>query len=111
MANKRQTKKAIREACGHIASECIVAESALRNTDNLEQWDNIIIDTALLQQKALQRVRFAMEQKPRQFADRRAYNRARKQHTKAQEQQLSTWFRSQVEDIATRMNGLLPHKG
>ena len=50
MASKRQIKKAIQNACGDIAGECIFAESAF-GEDKIEQWDSIIIDTALLQQE------------------------------------------------------------
>ena len=55
MANKRQIKKAIQRTCGDIASECIFAESAF-GADKIEQWDSVIIDTALLQQEAVNRV-------------------------------------------------------
>ena len=51
MANKRQIKKAIKNACGDIAGECIFAESAF-GEGKIEEWDSIIVDTALLQQEA-----------------------------------------------------------
>jgi len=109
MASKRQLKKAIREACGDIASECIFAESAF-GEDKLEQWDGIIIDTALLQQEALNRVGPAFDKKPSEFANKKDYNKARRQFYKQQEQELSAYFRGEVEKIVARMNELMPRK-
>ena len=59
MASKRQIKKAIRNACGDIAGECIFAESAF-GENKIEEWDSIIIDTALLQEEAVNRAILGM---------------------------------------------------
>ena len=55
MANKRQLKKNIRYACGDIAGECIFAQQVF-GQDKLQEWDDIIIKTALLQQEAINRI-------------------------------------------------------
>ena len=56
MANKRDLKKAIRRSCGSIAGECIFIQDMLQDNANAEQWDSIILDAALLQQEAVNRV-------------------------------------------------------
>jgi len=107
MASKRHLKKVIQEACGDIAGECIFAESAF-GEGKLEQWDGVIVDTALLQQEALNRVGPKFDQKPSDFANRKEYNKARRAFYKQNEKELSQYFRGEVEKIAGRMNELMP---
>ncbi len=107
MANKREIKKAIQRACGDIASECIFAESAF-GEDKIEQWDSIIIDTALLQQEAVNRVNNHFGKAVKEFPNHKEYNKARRVFFKQCEKELSEYFRAQVENIAKRMNELMP---
>ena len=107
MANKRDIKKAIQRACGDIASECIFAESAF-GEDKIEEWDSVIIDTALLQQEAVNRVNNRFGKKVKEFANRKEYNKARRAFFKQCEKELSEYFRGEVENIAKRMNDLMP---
>ena len=109
MASKRQIKKAIRNACGDIAGECIFAESAF-GENNLEAWDSIIIDTALLQQEAVNRVNNQFGKKVKDFPNRKEYNKARRAFFKQCEKELSEYFRAEVDKIAKRMNDLMPSK-
>lgn len=109
MANKRQIKKAIQNACGDIAGECIFAESAF-GENNREAWDSIIIDTALLQQEAVNRVSNRFDKKVKDFANRKEYNKARRAFFKQFEKELSEYFRAEVSNIAKRMNELMPSK-
>lgn len=109
MASKRQIKKAIQNACGSIAGECIFAESAFGD-NNLEQWDSIIVDTALLQQEAINRVSNQFGKKVKDFANRKEYNKARRAFFKQCEKELSEYFRAEVDNIAKRMNELMPKK-
>ena len=44
------------------------------------------------------------------FANRKAYNKARRAFFKQCEKELSEYFRSEVENIAKRMNQLMPSK-
>ncbi len=107
MANKRDIKKAIQRACGDIAGECIFAESAF-GEGKIEQWDSVIIDTALLQQEAVNRVNNRFGKKVKEFANRKEYNKARRAFFKQCEKELSEYFRAEVENIAKRMNELMP---
>ena len=107
MASKRQIKKAIQNSCGEIAGECIFAESAF-GEGKLEQWDSIIVDTALLQQEAVNRVNNRFDKKVKDFANRKEYNKARRVFFKQCEKELSEYFRAELNNIAKRMNELMP---
>lgn len=107
MASKRQTKKAIQNACSDIASECIFAESAF-GENNLDEWDSIIVDTALLQERSLKSVNMRFGKKVKDFANRKEYNKARRAFTKQCIKELSESFRTEVENITKRMNNLMP---
>jgi len=107
MANKRQLKKAIQNACGDIAGECILAESAF-GRDNLDKWDNVIMNVALLQQEAVNRVTKHFDQIPSHYPNRKEYNAARRAFYKKAEKELSDYFHAEVEKIAAEMNSLMP---
>ena len=109
MASKRQIKKAIQNACGDIASECIFAESAF-GENKIDEWDSIIIDTALLQQETVKRMNMRFDKKVKDFANRKEYNKARRAFYKQCEKELSEYFRAEVENLAKRMNDLMPSK-
>ena len=109
MASKRDTKKAIQYSCGEIAGECIMLESAF-GEGKIEQWDSIIIDTALLQQETVNRVNNRFGKKVADFANRKEYNKARRAYFKQCEKELSEYFKAEVANIAKRMNDLMPKK-
>ena len=91
MANKRQLKKAIQNACGEMAGQCLMAQEMIAlNVDEVAKWDDIIVDIASLQADAVARV-------GRKF-------------DKPQEKELTEFFRTEAEKIAQRMNDLLPKK-
>jgi hypothetical protein len=90
MANKRQLKKAIQRACGEMAGECIMAQDLLGNEENYAQWDEIVIDIAMLQAQGVKRVG--------------------NKFTKADEKALTEWFRGEADKIVAKMNALLPKK-
>ena len=70
MANKRNLKKAIRYACGDMAGQCIIAESVLQGAD-IEKWDNVILNIAMLQEEAVNRVTVSFDKTPKDFANGR----------------------------------------
>ena len=107
MANKRQLKKTIRYACGDIASECIFAQYTIGNT-NAEQWDKIIIDTAVLQEEAVNRISIDFDKTPSDFPNKKEYNKARRAYFKAAEKAISEYMRNETEKIVGNMNALLP---
>ena len=90
MANKRQLKKANQRACGEKAGECIMAQDLLSTEENYGQWNDIIIDIAMLQAQGVKRVG--------------------NKFSKADEKALTEWFRAEAEKIVAKMNALLPKK-
>ncbi len=107
MANKRQLKKAIRYACGEMAGECIFASETLEGTD-IAKWDHIILDIALLQEEAVNRIAAKFDQKPKDFETAKAYNDARRAYFKKAEKELSEYMHSETGKIAEAMNALVP---
>ena len=107
MANKRQLKKAIRFACGDMAGECIFASETLEGTD-IEKWDNIILNIALLQEEAVNRVAVKFDKKPKDFETAKAYNQARNAYFKNAEKELSKYLHEETEKIVAAMNALVP---
>ena len=90
MANKRQVKKAIYNACGEMAMQCLIAQEMLSNEPTFEQWDQVLVDIAALQSAAIARVR-------------RGFN-------KAQARELTDFFTTRAQEIAGKMNALMPKK-
>lgn len=107
MANKRNLKKAIRFACGDMAGECIFAENTIEGTD-VAAWDQIILDIALLQEEAVNRVSVSFDKVPRDFENKKDYNKARRTYFKAVEKALAEYMNTETEQIVAAMNALLP---
>ena len=98
MANKRNLKKAIRFACGDMAGECIFAENTIEGTD-VAAWDQIILDIALLQEEAVNRVSVSFDKVPRDFENKKDYNKARRTYFKAVEKALAEYMHTETEQI------------
>ncbi len=110
MANKRNLKKAIRRACGDMAGECIFAESTFIDTD-IEKWDNIILDVALLQEEAVNRISVSFDKTPSDFENRKEYRKARRAYFKQVEKALSQYMHDETEKVVKDMNALVPKGG
>ena len=106
MANKRQLKKAICYACGEMAGECFFAQETFENT-NPEEWDKIIIDIALLQAEAVNRVSVDFDKAPKDFANGKEYKKARRAYFKAVEKALGNYMKEESEKIVGAMNALV----
>ena len=109
MANKRQLKKAIGYACGEMAGECFFAQSALENT-NPEDWDKIVLDIALLQAEAVNRVSVDFDKVPKDFPNGKEYNKARRTYFKAVEKAIGKYMKEESEKIVGQMNALAKAK-
>ncbi len=107
MANKRQLKKAIKYACGEMAGQCIYAENTFENAD-IDKWDNIIINIALLQEEGVNRVSVDFDKTPSDFANKKEYNKARRIYFKQVEKALSEYMHTQAEKVVEAMNALIP---
>lgn len=109
MANNRQLRKAICHTCGQIAGECLMAQAALGFND-AEKWDEVVIDTALLQVAGLKRVNAKFDQKPKSFGNGKEYKHARRAFYKNNEKELAAFMKGEIEKIVGKMNALLPKK-
>jgi hypothetical protein len=107
MANKRELKKAIKMACGEIAGQCLMAESSLKDAD-IDKWDNIIVNAAMLQKEAVTRVSVEFDKTPKDFESKSAYNAARKAYFKGMEKSIADYMHTEVAKIVEAMNALLP---
>jgi hypothetical protein len=107
MANKRQLKKAISSACGEIAGECIFSESTIEGA-KFEDWDNIILNVALLQQEAVNRVSVSFDKTPKDFANKKEYRVARRTYFKAAEKSIAEYMHKETEKVVEEMNALVP---
>jgi len=106
MANKRQLKKAITYACGEMAGECFFAQETFENT-NPEDWEKIILDIALLQAEAVNRVSVDFDKVPKDFANGKEYKKARRTYFKAVEKALGKYMKEESEKIVEAMNALV----
>lgn len=107
MANKRNTKRNIHYACGEIAAECIFAQETFAQ-DNIQKWDDIIIRLALLQQDAIKRISVDFDKLPKDFENRRLYNKSRRSYFKAMNNALKDFMHNEMEKIIADMNALVP---
>lgn len=107
--SKRELKKLIQYACGDIAGECIKAEETLEGAD-FEKWDSIILNVALLQQEAVNRVSVDFDKTPKDFANKKEYNKARRAYFKQVEKGINDYMQGEIEKIVKDMNALLPKK-
>ncbi len=106
MANKRQLKKAIGYACGEMAGECFFAQDTFENT-NPEDWDKIVLDIALLQAEAVNRVSVDFDKVPKDFANGKEYKKARRAYFKSVEKAIGNYMKEESEKIVSEMNALV----
>lgn len=110
MANKRQLKKAILRTCGDVAGECIFACEAFGKEADYENWDKIILEVALLQAEAINRVSESFKQQPKEFANGKEYKKARRVHSKQVVAEIKDLMTNTLKEVATKMNELMPKK-
>lgn len=108
MASKRDFKKAVHRACDSIIDECIFAQQMFGGDD--EKWDQIVVRTALMNQKAMQQVAAQFGKKAKEFASRRDYRKARRQFARNVIAAAEAYMRDEVAAIADDMNALMPKK-
>ena len=106
MANKRQMKKAINNACIEMANECLFAQQTFENT-NPEDWEKVIDDIAMLQDQALKRVSVDFDKIPKDFANGKEYRKARRAYFQAVEKAIGKFMQEGGEKIVGEMNSLV----
>lgn len=107
MANKRDLKKLIRNTCGALALDMILARESFNQIDR-KAVHNIVLDAARLQGKTLRRVNFSYDRSLDSFEDYKAYKKARSSYYRQAYSTLLTDFNAEVAEIVKSMNAALP---
>ena len=107
MANKRQLKKEIKYVCGDLAAECLIAKNFIKGVDKDAMIKNIS-DVASLMINTLDKVSFAFDKRPGDFADGRAYRKARRDYYTKAYAALRTKFYDRITEIVKAMNAAVP---
>ncbi|MDE6396878.1 MAG: hypothetical protein K2K84_06380 [Muribaculaceae bacterium] len=105
MSSKRDLKKRIRYACGDTAAEILTAYEI----DNLnpEKVGEIVGKIAKLQTSSLANVSFSFDKTTRDFENKKAYNKARREYSKEAYNNLLSQFMSGLTEIVKDMNAVL----
>lgn len=106
MPNKRTLKKSIKYACGNVAGECIFAQMRLEDLEQ-DKVENIVCRVVLLQVSTLDKVSTHFEKKSADFADAKAYRKARTQYYKNYYNSLRKEMTDNIEKVVEEMNAML----
>ena len=109
MATKRQLKKFVRNSCGALAAEIILARAAFPQIDR-KQVHDIVADIAALQADTLVKAGISFDKTPRDFADGHAYRKARSEYFATAYGRLMENFDSRIGEILKSMNAALPEQ-
>ncbi len=107
MSTKRQLKKFVRNTCGALAAEIILARAAFPSIDR-KQVHDIVAEIASLQCTALAKISISFDKAPRDFESVVDYRRARKQYFATAYAKLLEDFDGSVNAIVKKMNAALP---
>lgn len=107
MSNKRLLKKEIRNICGALAGECIIAKWAVEGI-NPEAMNEIVYKVAELQETSLRRISVAFDRTPSSFADKKEYEKAKNAYFKSAFKALKNDFNKSIDEIIKEMNAALP---
>lgn len=107
MANLRDLKKEVRYACGELAAECMIAAHYVEGVDP-KAMSEIVGKIASLQGSALSHVSFSFDKTQKNFENRAAYLKARKEYFKKAYASFREKFNEKVVEIVRDMNAALP---
>lgn len=107
MSNKRDLKKFVRNTCGALAAEMLLARAAFAGIDRKETY-NVISEIAELQTRTLSNMNFVFDKQAKEFETPAEYNKARHQYFTAAYNALLDKFDAAVLEIVKKMNALLP---
>ncbi len=109
MANKRDIKKYIRNTCGSLASEIILARAAFPQIDRKTVYE-IIRNIAALQASSLAKVSVTFDKKRSSFVDAETYNKESRAFYKKAYDTLLDEFDKKIYEILKEMNAALPQE-
>lgn len=107
MAKKRDLKKYIRNTCGSLAGEILLARAAFPIIERKTVHD-IINDIAVLQSSTLAKVSVSFAKTPKEYLDKAAYRKERNQYYTKAYDSLIDEFDNGVLEIVKKMNAALP---
>lgn len=103
MSNLRQVKKNIRNLCGDIASECVIASSFYPSVDDAKLAD-VVYGAAALQTKSIRKLSVCFDKTPRDFENKAAYNKARRKYYREAIAALDSLFFKEAEGLVAQLN-------
>ena len=107
MANKRELKKFIRNTCGAVALDMVLARESFPQIDS-KAVREVVLDAARLQTQTLRKVSVVFDRTPAQFDDLAAYHKARHAFYAEAYAKLLDEFDKELEEIVKKMNAALP---
>lgn len=109
MANKRSLKKAVRNVCADIATECLIAAQYVKGVEP-EKMDAVIQKLADLQSSALSSISFGFDKIPSDFASVKEYKCAKERYFKKAFSSIKHKFSLHINEIVKEMNEALPEE-
>ncbi len=106
MPSKRTLKKSIKYACGNVAGECVFANMRLAGLDQ-DKVEDIVCQVALLQVDTIDKVTTHFDKSLSDFADKKAYRKARTNYYKNYYCELWKGFTDNIEKAVEEMNSML----
>ncbi len=100
MANKRELKKFVRNTCGALAAEILLARAAFPEIERKKVHD-IVVDIAGLQSSTLAKVTIA-------YPGTAENNKQKSAYFRAAYKKLLADFQESVREIVAKMNAALP---
>jgi len=107
MANKRELKKFIRNACGAVAVDMILARDAFPQIKSSDVH-RIVRDVVTLQESSLRRVSISFDRQPSDFENAAEYMKARRIYFRQAYGKLLADFDEGLQAIVKKMNAALP---
>lgn len=107
MTNKRQVKKYIRNVCGDLAAELLIARTVYAGFDDKEVTA-IINEIAELQVNALAAVSYSYDKVAKDYELRSQYKRERRKYNHEAMKSLLANFTEKEREIVKKMNAAMP---
>lgn len=103
MANKRQLKKSINYACNDLAYATFLTELASEGKGHTE-FNDILTRIAELKAQSLQAASFAFDKAPKDFENRKEYNKARSAYYAKAYAKFNNEFTSRLQALVDDLN-------
>lgn len=103
MISKRNLKKQIKYICGNLVGECMMLDVILPEEKH-DELAQLVVDTALLQEKTLAQCTFSFDKSARDFASVHAYNQAKSKYVREAFNTLHKQFNSRLAELVHELN-------